>query len=184
MLENSFGKPRLFGCPAQAFGAQGRLVGVLQQDRVARHQRRHDRVDRGEVGEVPGSQHQHQSQGGTLHEPAKARLFGGLHRGKRLRGHGKHAPGTGCKPGDLMGGMGNGAADLPGQLLGRLWPHGHERIHHGCHRCHAVHQGHLAPFCLGLHPSSEAFFDLPPPRQGTLHVHRAIHGAHGVLLGR
>ena len=41
---------------------RGGLRGVLEQHRVAGQQRRHDRVDRGEVRVVPGGDHEHDTE--------------------------------------------------------------------------------------------------------------------------
>jgi hypothetical protein len=59
VLEHASGTPASWNASARCSPDLKRLGGVLEDDRVAGHQRRRDRVDRGHVGVVPRRDDQH-----------------------------------------------------------------------------------------------------------------------------
>ena len=54
MLEQALGQAGFLEGGGEALGAERRLRRMLEDHRIAGHQRRHDAVDRGEIGIVPG----------------------------------------------------------------------------------------------------------------------------------
>ena len=63
ILEYPFRQPRFRKRRDHTFGTQGRLRGVFQQHTIAGKQRRHHRIDRRQVGVIPGSDHKCDPQG-------------------------------------------------------------------------------------------------------------------------
>ena len=82
-----FGRPGLLEGLGEALADQQRLRGVLEDHRVAGHQRRHDGVDGGEVGIVPRRDDHDDAERLLLHVAAEAVLrVRRQHRGERLLG--------------------------------------------------------------------------------------------------
>src|SRR6478609_7706102 len=71
---------RPFGIPARSIAIWKRspastVCGMLEQHRIAGHERRHDGVDGGEIGIVPGRDDEHEADGLALDHAAEARLL-------------------------------------------------------------------------------------------------------------
>ncbi|MNP20670.1 hypothetical protein D3C76_1132520 [compost metagenome] len=132
----------------KALADQQGLRGMLEDDAVARHQRRNDGIHRRQVGIVPGRDHQHRAHRLALDQAAKA--CDRLRRKRRqgLGGDGDHVAGTLFEPAQLASAITHGPAHLPGQLRYDIGLHGQHRVHHG-----AAYGGaftHWPAFPLGL----------------------------------
>ena len=117
VLEHTVGHSGRSEGGAHALGAQQRLGGVLEHDRVARQQRRHDRVDGAQVRVVPRGDHQHRAQRIAADELLEA--LGSVDRdvGEPLAGDRDHVPRPLLEAApDLVAAVPHGAAHLVRQL--------------------------------------------------------------------
>ena len=101
VCQNTGRQPRRAGGRGESFGAQGRLVGVLQQHHIPRHQGRNYRVDGREQRVVPGGQHQYDAVGATDDSTIKARDGFRHDVGKRRLRDGEHVTRTLLEASDL-----------------------------------------------------------------------------------
>ena len=119
------------GCEGfeKTLGAQRRLVRVLEHHRVTRDQRRQHRVDRGQIGIIPGRHDDHHAQRHALDLAAEAGLVAGLHRGQRLGRHVQHVARALLEAADFTGRMTQRASHLPGDFGGDVLAPDDEGIH-------------------------------------------------------
>jgi hypothetical protein len=101
-----------------ALGDQGRLVRMLQQHHVPCGQSRNHRVDRGEIGVVPGRDHEDEAQGIARDVPLEPALGFGRHVGESHGCYRQHVARALLEAAHLPRRLGNRAAHLPGQFLG------------------------------------------------------------------
>ena len=150
-LEEPVRQPGGLRCLFHPLGAERRLVRVLEDDRVAGHQRRHDSVDGGEVGIVPGRDHEHDAERLAADEAAEARLRLRLEIGERPRRGGDHVARPLLEAAHLARRVADRAAHLPGDLGRDLVPSCDERVDEGAHQRRALLDGAPAP--SGLCPA-------------------------------
>ena len=115
----------------EALAGQHRLRRVLEQHRIAGHQRRHDGVDGGEIGIVPGRDDEHEADRLALDHAAEARLLVvGWDRLQALLRNRDHVARPLLDPAELAA-VAHRAAHLLGDLGHHLLVHGEQRIEEG-----------------------------------------------------
>ncbi len=184
MLEDAFGHAGDGHCLGVALGAEQRLGGVLEHDRVARQQRRDDRVHRGEVRVVPRSDDEHRAHRVLADEAGEAVLVGGGDIGQRRRGDRVHVARPLLEPAvDLERGVADRPPHLPGQLGRDGVDIGLHRLHHLLDERRPFGQGRRPPPRLcGLGPGEDRL-DLGGGRGRPFGIHRAIDGGNDLLKG-
>ena len=129
VLEEALRQPGLVGRRLKALADEQRLRRVLQEHRVAGHQRREDRVDGGEVRIVPRRDDQHDAERLALHIAAEARLLLRHERRQRLLGDRRHVARALLEPA-LLAAEAHRPAHLPGELRHDLVVHREQRVEH------------------------------------------------------
>ena len=129
VAEDACGQARLLGGLGQALRAQRGLIRVLEQH-VPGH-KAGTGVHGGQVGVVPGAEHQHRAPGLAPDEALEAVL--GLRDHVRQRGlrEADHVARALLEAADLAGPEADGAPHLPGELFSVLVCPGDEGIDHG-----------------------------------------------------
>ena len=117
------GSPAAASAFGETLGAQWRLRRVLQDDRIAGHQRRHDAVHRDQVRVVPGRDREHDAERLATHEADEAGLRPRIDVGERVRGDTDHVSRALQRAAHLVRGIPQRAAHLPSQFLRDLVPH-------------------------------------------------------------
>ncbi len=115
------------GC-AEAFGAQRRLMRMLEDHRIAGNQGRQHGIDGGEVGIIPGRHHRDDAERNPLDPALEAGLGRGHHGGERFRGRLEHVARAFLEAAHLARRVANGAAHLPGDFGGNVGGLGDEGI--------------------------------------------------------
>ena len=95
---------------------QQRLRRVFEDDAVAGHQRRNDRIYGGQVRVIPWRNDQHCPQWITLNVPAQTADWRGFNRCQRFRRNGYHVPRTLFKTAQFARTKPYRATHLPSQL--------------------------------------------------------------------
>ena len=130
MLEQAFGQSGPVKRRLETLGHQQRLAGVLEHRGITGHQRRYDRVDRGQIGVVPRGDGKDHPQRFAPDMAGKA-AHGRRHDiGQRSLGRFDHIGGAFFKSAQLAGAEFNRPAHLPGQFRHDLVTH----LQHGRHR--------------------------------------------------
>ena len=142
------------------FAHQQGLRSVFEDDGVAGHQRRDNRVDGGEVGVIPGRDHQYRAQWFTFDQPAKTGDGRGFNRCQGLWGNGDHVPRALFETPQLTCAEAHWPAHLPGQLRDDLVSHGQHRVHRRAAKSRAFAQWPAFPLRLGGAGIRQGLFDL------------------------
>jgi hypothetical protein len=116
VLEDVLRHPALVERVGQPFAHEDRLARVLQHHRVPGDQRRHDGVDRGEVGVVPRCDDEDEAVGLALDPPVEAVRRFSDHGGEGLCGDPGHVGGALVHAAEFAAEAGR-AAHLPGEFL-------------------------------------------------------------------
>ncbi|KAG0922160.1 hypothetical protein G6F32_014790 [Rhizopus arrhizus] len=112
VLEHAFGRTGVAECAFDQLGAQGGLVGVLQDDGVACHQGRDDAVHGRQQRVVPRRDGQGNADGFTADEAGEARLVGHADGRQRRVGDRDHMARTRFKASDFARRVAQGASHL------------------------------------------------------------------------
>ncbi len=148
ILEQALGQPGRLEGGGEALGAQRRLRRVLEQHRVAGHQRRHHRVHRGQVRIVPGRDDEDHAQRLAAHEAVKPLLGPGVDIGEHGGRDVYHVAGPLLEAADLSGRMGYRTSHLPADLGGDLAAVGYERVHGASEQRLTLADRHALPSLL------------------------------------
>ena len=148
VLEHALRQPGLSERLGEALADEQRLRGMLQDHGAAGDQRRHDRVDGGEVGIVPGRDHHDHAEGLARHVAAEARLrvarIDGLQRFFRDVDHVFRA----LDDAALLAAVAHRAPHLPGEFGHDLVVHGKKRVEEGQRITASLGDRHQRPLCL------------------------------------
>ena len=101
VLEHALRQPRPVERLLEPLGHQQRRGRMLQHHRVARHQRRDDRVDGGEIGIVPRRDREDHAERVAPDVAHEAVLGAGIDVGQRLLGDADHVAGALLEPAQL-----------------------------------------------------------------------------------
>ena len=181
MLEQALGQAGVLEGGGEALGAERRLGGMLEDHGIAGHQRRHDAVDRGEIGIVPGCHDEDDAQRLPADETGEAGPRVGRHVAQRSGRDLDHVAGALLEAAHLAGRLADGAADLARQLLGDLLLMGDEVVHRLGDDAAALGDRHMLPVGLGLARGGEGIGDLFLCRQLAGDKHAAVDRRDGLL---
>jgi hypothetical protein len=123
---------------------------MLQDDGVARHDRRHHTVDGDEVRIVPGGNRQHHAQRFAADKAREPGFWLGLHVGKGLRRDLDHVTRALFKAAHLAWDGTNGSPHLPGQFGRYFVGLGDKGIDKARTQGGPLGKGHMPPRCLRL----------------------------------
>jgi len=145
---------------SETFADQQRLRGVLEDDAIAGHECRDDRVDRGQVGIIPRCDDQHGTQRLAFYLSLEAGFWAGIDRRQRFRRDGDHVARTLFETAQFSGAIAHRAAHLPGQLGHDFVAHGDHRIYRRRTKSSSLGQRPAFPFQLRLVRGSQRSLDV------------------------
>ena len=111
------GRPAFARARGEALGAERRLRGMLEHDRIAGEQGRNHAVDRDQVRIIPGRDRQHHAKRFAPHEALEVELRPRIDVGERVRGNRDHVPRTFERAAYFVGRVADRPTHLPGQFL-------------------------------------------------------------------
>jgi hypothetical protein len=174
VLEHALGQAGGLEGLGEALGAERRLGRVLEDHRVAGHERRHDGVDRGEVRVVPGRHDEDQAERIAPDEAGEAFFRIGRHVGQGLRRGGDHVARALLEAADLARALADRPAHLPGDLLGDLGLPGDEGVDRLAQQGLALGERHVLPGGLRLARALDRGLDLGVRRQRPFDIDAAV----------
>ena len=148
------------------------LRGVLEENRVARHQRGDDRIDGGEIGIVPGRDGQDKAERRALDRSLKALFLWELNVGERLVGDRDHIARPFGEASQLAAAVTHRAAHLDAEFRRDLGFHRQHRVDCGGAQPRPFVQRRMRPFALRGSRVFEA-----PGDMGVARAHAANHFA-------
>ncbi|MNL00476.1 hypothetical protein D3C87_1209100 [compost metagenome] len=160
ILEQPFGQIGAAHGFGETLAHQQRLRSMFEDHAVAGHQRRDDRVDRGQVGVIPRRDYQHRAQRFTFDLPSKAGDGRGFKCGQRVMRNTDHVPRPLFETAQLARAIAHRAAHLPGQFRDDFGFHGQHRVHGGAAKSRAFAQWPAPPLRLGGGGCRQSLFDL------------------------
>jgi hypothetical protein len=180
VLQEARRQPRLQRALAHALGHQRRLLGVLQQHRVAGQERRHHRVHRGEPGVVPRRQHQHHAHRHALDRAREACLGRQYVVAQGFLREPRHGPPAVQEAAQLTGRLGARPAHLRGELLSRFVADALHHVEEAQHAVDALGEGRVAPGALRRGGPRQQGVQLGRVRERPLVDHGVVGGGdHG-----
>ena len=184
-LEQAFRQAGRAQAVLEALGAQRRLRRMLQQHRVARHQRRYHAVDRDQVGIIPGRDREHDAERLAPQEAAESVLRPRVDVGERIGGDGDHVARALERAAHFAGRVVDRPAHLPGQLgrdLAACPPRSASQKARQIRARSAT--GVQPPAPLRLARLRERRVDRGIGCEFALAIHRAVDRADGLLRGQ
>ena len=160
----------------EPLGAERRLLRVLQEHRVARHQRRHDGVDRRQVGIVPRRDDEHDADRIAANEAREPGLGADVDIGERLRCQRDHPARTLLEAAHFARRVADRAAHLPGEFLRDRVTIGNERVDERGHQARALGERASAPVALRRDDTREGGSDLRIGGLSPFDIDRAVNG--------
>ena len=180
-LEHAFRQAGFAEAFVVTLGAKRCLVRMLQDHRVAGHDRRHHRVHRGQVRIVPRRQHQHRARRLAPDEAAKALCRTGIDIGQRLRGDRHHVARPLLEAPHFAGRLADRPAHLPGDFLRDLFLARHEGVDKAVDDCGAAGDWHPPPLRLRAPGQLQRVMDVRVGRKRPLDIDAAVDGGNGLL---
>ena len=174
VLEQPLGQPGGREGLGEALGRERRLGRVLEDHPIAGHERRHDGVDRGQVGIVPGRDDQDHAERLAPHEAGEAVPRLRAHIGQRLGRHLDHIAGPFLEAGDLARALAARPAHLPGDFLGDLAALGDEGVDRLAKQRLALGNRQMAPGRLRLTGADQGRPDFGRAGQRPLDIDAAV----------
>jgi hypothetical protein len=183
VLEQALGQAGGIECLLKPLGAERRLGGVLQDDGIAGHQRRHDAIDRGQVRVVPGCDDEDNAQRFAADEAHEAGLVRRLDVGQRLACDLDHVARALFEAAHLAGALGNRPAHLARDLLRVLVLVREEDVDRLAQDLRALGNGRRLPLALRFRRCFQGGDDLRRGGVGPLDIDAVVDRCDGLLRG-
>ena len=183
-LEDAVGQAGLGEGLGDALAAPRCLAGMLQDHRVAGHDRGHDRIDRRQIGVVPRRDRQYHAERNALDVAQEAFLLADLDVGQRLLGDGDHVARALLEAGHLAAAEADRPAHLPGELLRVLVGLGDEGVDRLGTERRALREWRRRPGLLRRGRRAQTGVDLPVAGIAPLEIDRAVDRRDGLKACR
>ena len=171
-------------CAPEGFGEalahQQGLRGVLEDDAVACHQRRNDRVDGGQVGIVPRRDDQHGAERLALDQAPETSLRARIDRLQRFGSDGDHVARALLEAAQFTGAVAHRPAHLPCQFRHDFVAHRQHRIDRVAAECGAFGQRAPLPLRLRLGGCAQGMVDLCRAGAASFNVDQSIDRGNAV----